>query len=148
MIYLCSMIVYCSAMSEHVFIYVWVWLCLHVQSIVKNYHKHLELLFTQRCVGLFCPCSHENELCLFIFVWRIIRCLYCLCLVFLMYLWFGVTYVVLFMLMQGLTIIAFNDGSFDRRTILQLLSLGPTYVVMKFIESEHISFSYYIWSSV
>jgi hypothetical protein len=48
----------------------------------------------------------------------------------------------LFILMQGLTIIAFNDGSFDRKTILQLLSLGPTYVVMKFIESEHISFSY------
>jgi len=50
--------------------------------------------------------------------------------------------VVLFVLMQGLTIIAFNDGSFDRKTILQLLSLGPTYVVMKFIESEHRSFPY------
>ncbi|CAD6209279.1 unnamed protein product [Miscanthus lutarioriparius] len=41
----------------------------------------------------------------------------------------------LIMMFQGLTIIAFNDGSFDRKTILQLLSLGPTYVVMKFIES-------------
>jgi callose synthase len=43
--------------------------------------------------------------------------------------------VVLFMSMQGLTIIAFNNGSFDMKTVLQLLSLGPTYVAMKFIES-------------
>ena len=43
--------------------------------------------------------------------------------------------VVLFMSMQGLTIIAFNNGSFDMKTVLRLLSLGPTYVAMKFIES-------------
>ena len=43
--------------------------------------------------------------------------------------------VVLFLSMQGLTIIAFNNGSFDMKTVLQLLSLGPTYVAMKFIES-------------
>lgn len=41
----------------------------------------------------------------------------------------------LIMMFQGLTIIAFNDGRFDRKTILQLLSLGPTYIVMKFVES-------------
>jgi callose synthase len=45
--------------------------------------------------------------------------------------------VVLFMCMQGLTIIAFNDGSFKKNTVLELLSLGPTYVVMKFIESQY-----------
>jgi callose synthase len=39
------------------------------------------------------------------------------------------------MMFQGLTIIAFNNGSFDMKTVLQLLSLGPTYVAMKFIES-------------
>ncbi|KAF8780207.1 hypothetical protein HU200_001875 [Digitaria exilis] len=41
----------------------------------------------------------------------------------------------LIMMFQGLTIIAFNNGSFDMKTVLQLLSLGPTYVAMKFIES-------------
>lgn len=35
---------------------------------------------------------------------------------------------------QGLTIIAFNGG-FDSKTLRELLSLGPTYVVMKFIQS-------------
>ncbi|CAN6308264.1 unnamed protein product [Urochloa humidicola] len=41
----------------------------------------------------------------------------------------------LVMMFQGLTIIAFNNGNFDMKTVLQLLSLGPTYVAMKFIES-------------
>ncbi|CAN6321710.1 unnamed protein product, partial [Urochloa humidicola] len=41
----------------------------------------------------------------------------------------------LIMMFQGLTIIAFNNGNFDMKTVLQLLSLGPTYVAMKFIES-------------
>ncbi|XP_072963967.1 callose synthase 9 [Typha angustifolia] len=41
----------------------------------------------------------------------------------------------LFMMFQGLTIIAFNDGNLNMKTIQVLLSLGPTYVVMKFIES-------------
>ncbi|XP_062209649.1 callose synthase 9 isoform X2 [Phragmites australis] len=41
----------------------------------------------------------------------------------------------LIMMFQGLTIIAFNNDNFDMKTALQLLSLGPTYVVMKFVES-------------
>ncbi|CAL4920447.1 unnamed protein product [Urochloa decumbens] len=44
-------------------------------------------------------------------------------------------WIFLIMMFQGLTIIAFNNGSFDMKTVLQLLSLGPTYVAMKFIES-------------
>uniref|UniRef100_A0A0D9VNS3 1,3-beta-glucan synthase n=1 Tax=Leersia perrieri TaxID=77586 RepID=A0A0D9VNS3_9ORYZ len=36
---------------------------------------------------------------------------------------------------KGLMIIAFNDRKFDTNTVLELLSLGPTYVIMKFIES-------------
>ncbi|VAI25244.1 unnamed protein product [Triticum turgidum subsp. durum] len=39
------------------------------------------------------------------------------------------------MCMQGLTIIAFNNGNFDTNTVLELLSLGPTYIIMEFIES-------------
>lgn len=41
-----------------------------------------------------------------------------------------------FLLFQGLTIIAFNGG-FDSKTLRELLSLGPTYVVMKFIQSMY-----------
>ncbi|CAK9137155.1 unnamed protein product [Ilex paraguariensis] len=36
---------------------------------------------------------------------------------------------------MGLTIIAFNGGHFDSKTIREVLSLGPTYVVMKFFQS-------------
>uniref|UniRef100_A0A0E0K806 1,3-beta-glucan synthase n=1 Tax=Oryza punctata TaxID=4537 RepID=A0A0E0K806_ORYPU len=36
---------------------------------------------------------------------------------------------------KGLMIIAFNGRKFDTTTVLILLSLGPTYVIMKFIES-------------
>ncbi|XP_055818991.1 callose synthase 9 [Solanum dulcamara] len=41
----------------------------------------------------------------------------------------------LFMFFQGLTILAFNNGRFDSKTLREVLSLGPTYVVMKFLES-------------
>ncbi|XBH58837.1 hypothetical protein VPH35_080207 [Triticum aestivum] len=41
----------------------------------------------------------------------------------------------LLLMFQGLTIIAFNNGSFDTNTVLELLSLGPTYIIMEFIES-------------
>ncbi|KAG9136289.1 hypothetical protein Leryth_003883 [Lithospermum erythrorhizon] len=44
-------------------------------------------------------------------------------------------WIFLFMMFQALTIIAFNKGRFTIRTTRALLSLGPTYVVMKFIES-------------
>ncbi|URE06586.1 hypothetical protein MUK42_21586 [Musa troglodytarum] len=44
-------------------------------------------------------------------------------------------WIFLFMMFQGLTIIAFNGGKLNWKTIKQVLSLGPTYVVMKFIES-------------
>ncbi|EEC74403.1 hypothetical protein OsI_09759 [Oryza sativa Indica Group] len=37
----------------------------------------------------------------------------------------------------GLMIIAFKDRKFDKKTVLTLLSLGPTYVIMKFIENNH-----------
>ncbi|XWS52423.1 hypothetical protein CRYUN_Cryun11dG0069800 [Craigia yunnanensis] len=41
----------------------------------------------------------------------------------------------LVMMFQGLTIIAFNDGHLNSKTLREVLSLGPTFVVMKFIES-------------
>ncbi|KAH0784831.1 hypothetical protein KY290_004429 [Solanum tuberosum] len=41
----------------------------------------------------------------------------------------------LFMFFQGLTILAFNNERFDSKTLREVLSLGPTYVVMKFLES-------------
>ncbi|CAI9106685.1 OLC1v1005889C1 [Oldenlandia corymbosa var. corymbosa] len=44
-------------------------------------------------------------------------------------------WIFLVMMFQGLAVIAFNNGSFDSKTIRELLSLGPTYVVMKFIQS-------------
>ncbi|KAG5227574.1 callose synthase [Salix suchowensis] len=44
-------------------------------------------------------------------------------------------WIFLVMMFQGLTIIAFNDGKFNSKTLQEILSLGPTFVVMKFIES-------------
>lgn len=44
-------------------------------------------------------------------------------------------WIFLVMMFQGLMIIAFKDRKFDKKTVLTLLSLGPTYVIMKFIES-------------
>ncbi|KAJ3682007.1 hypothetical protein LUZ60_014580 [Juncus effusus] len=41
----------------------------------------------------------------------------------------------LFMMFQALTIIGFNDGNIDKNTIIEALSIGPTYVVMKFLET-------------
>lgn len=43
------------------------------------------------------------------------------------------------LMFQGLTIIAFNDGNFNAKTLREVLSLGPTFVVMKFFESMYIS---------
>ncbi|KAJ4834525.1 Callose synthase 9 [Turnera subulata] len=43
-------------------------------------------------------------------------------------------WIFLVMMFQGLTIIAFNNG-FDSKTLRELLSLGPTFVVMKFFQS-------------
>ncbi|KAJ8760129.1 hypothetical protein K2173_010985 [Erythroxylum novogranatense] len=44
-------------------------------------------------------------------------------------------WIFLVMMLQGLTIIAFNNANFGKKTIRELLSLGPTFVVMKFVES-------------
>ncbi|WJX15530.1 Callose synthase 9 [Trifolium repens] len=44
-------------------------------------------------------------------------------------------WIFLFMMFQGLAIIAFNDGKFNSKTLREALSLGPTFVVMKFFES-------------
>ncbi|KAJ3689691.1 hypothetical protein LUZ61_018855 [Rhynchospora tenuis] len=41
----------------------------------------------------------------------------------------------LIMMFQALTMIAFNDNNINKETIMEVLSIGPTYVVMKFIES-------------
>lgn len=44
-------------------------------------------------------------------------------------------WIFLIMMFQGLTIIAFNGGHINSNSILQVLSLGPTFVVMKLFES-------------
>ncbi|CAH9106645.1 unnamed protein product [Cuscuta epithymum] len=44
-------------------------------------------------------------------------------------------WIFLVMMFQGLTIIAFNDGHFNSKTLREVLSLGPTYFVMKLLES-------------
>ncbi|XP_052184832.1 callose synthase 9 isoform X2 [Diospyros lotus] len=44
-------------------------------------------------------------------------------------------WIFLIMMFQGLTIIAFNNGHINSKTIREVLSLGPTFVVMKFFES-------------
>ncbi|KAK8506312.1 hypothetical protein V6N13_016471 [Hibiscus sabdariffa] len=44
-------------------------------------------------------------------------------------------WIFLVMMFQGLTIIAFNNGRLNAKTLREVLSLGPTFVVMKFIES-------------
>ncbi|XP_061343058.1 callose synthase 9 [Gastrolobium bilobum] len=44
-------------------------------------------------------------------------------------------WIFLFMMFQGLTIIAFNNGHLNAKTLREVLSLGPTFVVMKLFES-------------
>nr|KJB21395.1 hypothetical protein B456_004G018200 [Gossypium raimondii] len=44
-------------------------------------------------------------------------------------------WIFLVMMFQGLTIIAFNNGHLNAKTLREVLSLGPTFVVMKFTES-------------
>ncbi|KAK4771868.1 hypothetical protein SAY86_013643 [Trapa natans] len=44
-------------------------------------------------------------------------------------------WIFLVMMFQGLAIIAFNNHKWNSKTIRELLSLGPTFVIMKFIES-------------
>lgn len=44
-------------------------------------------------------------------------------------------WIFLVMMFQGLTIIAFNDGKINMGTIKEVLSVGPTYFIMRFIES-------------
>ncbi|KAG6419846.1 hypothetical protein SASPL_116358 [Salvia splendens] len=44
-------------------------------------------------------------------------------------------WIFLFVMFQGLTIIAFNRGNINSKTIREVLSVGPTYFVMKFFES-------------
>ncbi|XP_027367139.1 callose synthase 9 isoform X2 [Abrus precatorius] len=44
-------------------------------------------------------------------------------------------WIFLFMMFQGLTIIAFNNGNLNAKTLREVLSVGPTFVVMKFFES-------------
>ncbi|KAK4266518.1 hypothetical protein QN277_027422 [Acacia crassicarpa] len=44
-------------------------------------------------------------------------------------------WIFLFMMFQGLTLVAFNDGHLNAKTLREVLSLGPTFVVMKFLES-------------
>lgn len=39
---------------------------------------------------------------------------------------------------QGLTILAFNNGKLNAKTLREVLSLGPTFVVMKFFESMYL----------
>ncbi|KAK7358028.1 hypothetical protein VNO80_17327 [Phaseolus coccineus] len=44
-------------------------------------------------------------------------------------------WIFLFMMFQGLAILAFNNGKFNGKTLREVLSLGPTFFVMKFFES-------------
>ncbi|XP_010257473.1 PREDICTED: callose synthase 9 [Nelumbo nucifera] len=44
-------------------------------------------------------------------------------------------WIFLVMMFQGLTIIAFNKGNLNIKTLREVLSLGPTFVIMKFFES-------------
>ncbi|GAB4846294.1 Callose synthase 9 [Ancistrocladus abbreviatus] len=44
-------------------------------------------------------------------------------------------WIFLVMMFQGLTIIAFNHGHINSKSIKEVLSLGPTFVVMKFFQS-------------
>ncbi|KAL4186370.1 hypothetical protein AMTRI_Chr09g13760 [Amborella trichopoda] len=44
-------------------------------------------------------------------------------------------WIFLIMMFQGLAIVAFNDGKLRMKTLKEVLSLGPTFVIMKFFES-------------
>nr|GEV05479.1 callose synthase 10 [Tanacetum cinerariifolium] len=43
-------------------------------------------------------------------------------------------WIFLILMFQGLTIVAFNDGKLNQDTFKTLLSIGPTYAILKFIE--------------
>ncbi|PPD88092.1 hypothetical protein GOBAR_DD14993 [Gossypium barbadense] len=53
-------------------------------------------------------------------------------------------WIFLVMMFQGLTIIAFNDGHLNAKTLREVLSLGPTFVVMKFTESIYGGIHFFI----
>lgn len=42
------------------------------------------------------------------------------------------------LLLQALTVIAFNDGELNLDTFKMLLSIGPTVAIMNFLESKHL----------
>lgn len=44
-----------------------------------------------------------------------------------------------YLFFQGLAIVAFNDEKFNGKTLREVLSLGPTFFVMKFFESMYLS---------
>lgn len=44
--------------------------------------------------------------------------------------------VIVFIIFQGLTIVAFKDGKLNLDTFKTLLSIGPTYAILKFLECE------------
>ena len=46
-----------------------------------------------------------------------------------------------FLTLQGLVVIAFNNGTINPDTIKEVLSVFPTYAVMKFMESMSIIFA-------
>lgn len=42
----------------------------------------------------------------------------------------------IFLLLKALTIIAFNDGRINLDTFKSVLSVGPTFAIMNFVESK------------
>ena len=49
------------------------------------------------------------------------------------------------LIFQALTIIAFNNGHLNAKTLREVLSLGPTFVVMKFFESKFLFLQNMLW---
>lgn len=61
---------------------------------------------------------------------------------------FSLTYFPLYIylyIFQALTILAFNDRHFNAKMLREVLSVGPTFVVMKFFESKFLFMQNMLW---
>lgn len=59
---------------------------------------------------------------------------------------FSLTYFPLYIyIFQALTILAFNDRHFNAKMLREVLSVGPTFVVMKFFESKFLFMRNMLW---
>lgn len=104
----------------------------------KEHRVMLIAIYQLHCFFLWYGLCHKSHEIIFTISWTLI-CVYvtgpCLFFNYLRLLcWLN-------FVIQGLAIIAFNDGNLDSKTLREALSLAPTYFVMKFVQSKFFCFA-------